>query len=121
MSPSVSPEVAAWARYVGLGDDGSAAHGELFALEAGHAGRVAIHSAGIFGRGRAPRKTGSHAADTLFVQREPGGEQLAGSKRNSYAEEVLSITFSLLENSLGLRGEKLPTNHALRYRLNRRS
>ena len=66
--------------------DSRATHGDLFALEARHARRVAIHRAGIFGRRRTSRKPGSHAADALFVQRETCGEQLAGSKCNGYAE-----------------------------------
>ncbi|MNP07157.1 hypothetical protein D3C76_991720 [compost metagenome] len=80
------PEVAARARDIGLGDDGGAAHGDLFAFEAGHAGRVAKHGAGIIGRRRTSRETCPHAADALFVQGEAAGEQLAGSKRNGYAE-----------------------------------
>ncbi|MNP02543.1 hypothetical protein D3C76_943980 [compost metagenome] len=80
------PKVATRARDVGLGDDSCATHGYLFALEARHAGRVAKHGAGIFGRRRTSRETCPHAADALLVQRETCGKQLAGSKSNGNAE-----------------------------------
>ncbi|MCY1453139.1 hypothetical protein D9M71_701100 [compost metagenome] len=80
---------AAWAAAtgnVGLGDDGGAANGDLFAFQARHAGRVAENGAGIIGRRRTTRETCAHAADALFVEGKAAGEQLSRGECDGEAE-----------------------------------
>ncbi|MNP01798.1 hypothetical protein D3C76_936260 [compost metagenome] len=59
--------------------------GHLFALDAGHAGRVASNGGCVVGRGRSPGKTCPHPADALFVEGKATCEDLGGCQGNGEA------------------------------------
>ena len=59
---------------------------DLFALEAGHAGRVAINSACVVGRRRSPSVTSAHPADAVFVDGKASCEDLGGCHGNGEAK-----------------------------------
>ena len=79
-------ESAAAVLDIGFGDDRSTANSDLFAFQAGHAGRVAKNGAGVVSGGRTTGETGAHAADALLVEGKAAGKQVGRGKGDSETE-----------------------------------
>ena len=77
----------------GFGIEVGGAEADFVVLEPGHAGGVAIHRAGIVGRRGPAGKTGTHTADTLFVESKTTGKQLRGNKGNGQRQRAFEQFF----------------------------